>query len=369
MKIAFVSSGRSIHVKKLANGLVKHGHEVTLYTLPDHTKLLNEFDRKVKIEILKFGGKIGYYLNAPILRKKLQNGNYDVINCHYVSGYGTLTRLANVKPIVASVFGSDVYDYPFKSKLNMKRVIKNLNSANVITSTSQVMINKVREYYITEKPMYVTHFGVDTNIFKPNISANEKDSYTKEKFVFGIIKKLENKYGINVLIEAFSIFLNTLDDSSKCMLYIYGTGTQEMAYKKRVLDLKLQDNVVFKGYIENSLVPLALNEIDVICLPSVIDSESFGVAAVEAMACGKPLIVSDASGFTEVVEDKKCGFIIPKGDLESLVETMKVFYEMTEVELAELGENGVKRVNDLFDFEDNIVTYINAVSQAIKHEV
>jgi L-malate glycosyltransferase len=368
MKIAFVSSGNSIHVKKLANGLVKHGHSVTLYTLSNHNKLIDDFNKKVKVVILPFGGKTGYYLNAPILRRSLLKNNYDIVNCHYVSGYGTLVRLANVHPIVTSVFGSDVYDYPFKSSSNMKRIIKNLDSAAVITSTSQVMANKVREYYKTDKHIYVTHFGIDINIFKPISKEKNDNNNAYDCFTFGIVKKLEDKYGIGLLIKAFASFLENLEDKSRCKLIIYGRGSKENNYKALAKELNVQDFVIFKGYIQNELVPEALSKIDVVCLPSQEDSESFGVAAVEAMACAKPLIVSDASGFTEVVEDKICGFIIPKGDQNALIDKMKFCYEMSGDILENMGMNGYHRVQKMFNFEDNIMTYIEAISHALKYE-
>lgn len=360
MNIAFVSSGNSIHVQKLANGLVKNGHSVTLYTLPNHTKLLNRFDGRVEINLLKFGGKLGYYLNMPLLTRMLKKGNYDLVNCHYVSGYGTLARLTHVQPLVASVFGSDVYDYPFKSKSNMKKIIKNLDAAKVITSTSQVMANKVKEYYDTPKPIYVTPFGVDTSIFKPH-----KKNMDSTIFTFGIVKKLEDKYGIGLLIEAFAKFLESVDVKSKYRLMIYGRGSQEAKYKELAKELEVKDYVFFEGFIQNELVPEALSQMDVGVLPSQIDSESFGVSAVEAMACGVPLIVSDASGFTEVVEDKVCGFIVPKSDKEALVEMMKHVVSMDKKELTSMGQNGYQRVHNLYDFEDNIITYIDAISHAI----
>ncbi|GAA0469170.1 glycosyltransferase [Alkalibacillus silvisoli] len=363
MKIAFVSSGNSIHVKKLANGLVKHGHSVTLYTLPNHNKLTSDFDKKVKLVYLPFGGKLGYYLNALKLKKLLLKGNYDIVNCHYVSGYGTLARLANIQPIVTSVFGSDVYEYPFKSKSNMNRIIKNLDSAKVITSTSEVMANKVREFYKTKDPIYVTHFGIDLKLFKPTETTANKE---EKSFTFGIIKKLEDRYGFELLFKAFAKFLESLEDKSNCKLLIYGRGSREEYYKTLVKELNIAEYVHFKGFIQNELVPTAMNEIDVVCIPSY--NESFGVAAVEAMACGKPLIVSDASGFTEVVENKTCGFIVPRGDLEELVSKMKICYGMNKHDLKNMGLNGYQRAQDMFNFDKNIVTYIDAISQALKNE-
>lgn len=366
LKIAFISSGNSVHVKKLANGLVENGHLITLFTLPNHRKLINEFRPEVNVVYLPFGGKKGYYLNVYALRKFLKKEKFDIINCHFISGYGTLTRLADVHPIVTSVFGSDVYDYPYKSKNNMKRIIKNLDTASVITSTSQVMADKVREYYHTEKPIYVTHFGIDTKIFKP-LENKRNEDLPKQEFIFGVIKKMEDIYGIEILIRAFKLLLDHKKKEFNYKLFIYGRGSKEEAYKKLVENLGISKNVDFKGYIQNDLVPQAMSQMDVICLPS--HKESFGVAAVEAMACGKPLIVSDTDGFIEVVEDNVSGFIIPRGDIQALSSTMLRVSNMETEELNKIGEQGSLRAKKMFDFEINMQTYIEAISQAVDKEM
>lgn len=360
MNIAFISSGNSIHVKKLANGLIENGHKVTLYTLPNHTSLIDQFNDNVKIDILTFGGKKGYYLNVRELRKKLISNKFDLINCHYISGYGTLARLTKIRPLVASVFGSDVYDYPFRSKLNMKRIMKNLDASNVILSTSQVMVNKLREFYKAERLIFVTHFGVDTNIFKP-IKVNKSNS---QEFTFGIVKKLEDKYGIGILIEAFGELVKKNKSNKKLQLQIYGRGSQENKYKELSKKLGIDDKVYFNGFIKNELIPEAFSRIDVVCLPSI--SESFGVSAIEAMACAVPLIVSDAPGFTEIVKNNETGFIVPKGNLEELIEKMRICVEMPSEDLKKIGVNGRNRVLKMFDFNDNIQTYINAISVAVE---
>lgn len=323
MKIAFISSGNSIHVKKIANWLVKKNYNITLYTLPNHNKLLEDFDKKVKIVKLPFAGKKGYYLNVPFLRKELKKENYDLINCHYASGCGTMARLTGIHPISLAVFGADVYDYPYKSKLNMKRVIKNLDNADVITSTSYVMVEKIHEYYNKPKNIYVTPFGVDLNKFYPQ--EVEKEDY----FEFGIVKKIEHKYGIDILLKAYKAFRDEIPES-KTKLVIYGRGSAAEEYKALTSDLGLEESVEFRGFIQNELVPKALSHMDVACFPSRLDSESFGVAAVEAMACGTPVIASDASGFTEVIEDGKTGIIVPKEDVNAFKEAMKKVYFMSQ---------------------------------------
>ena len=360
MNIAFISSGNSIHVKKIANALVERGHSITLYTLPDYNKLLDDFDHRVKIVKLPVAGKKGYYLNVPFLKKQLLKGHYDLINAHYASGCGTMARLTGVHPFALAVFGADVYDYPFISKANMKRVVKNLDAADVLTSTSKVMVDKIHEYYPSNKPIYVTPFGVDINRFHP--CKVDKD---KNTFEFGIVKKIEHKYGIGLLLKAFKMFRDELPEIN-CNLVIYGRGSALNEYKEMANSIGLDDDSIFKGFIQNELVPNVLSHMDVACFPSVLDSESFGVAAVEAMACGTPVIASDASGFTEVVKDGVTGIIVKKNDVNELKNAMKKIYAMSSEERHAMGEAGIERVKQLYDFSDNIDTYINAITCALK---
>lgn len=359
MKIAFVSSGNSIHVKKIANYLVEKGNEITLFTLPDFNKLLDDFDTRIKIVKLPFSGKKGYYLNVLKLKKYLKEGKFDLLNCHYASGFGTLSRLTGFHPLSLAVFGADVYDYPYKSKSNMKRVIKNLDNADVITSTSNVMASKIREYYDRDKEIYVTPFGVDLKRFYPR--EVEKD----DVFEFGIVKKIEYKYGIDILLKAYKKFLAEVPDN-KTRLTIYGRGSATEDFKNLAKELNIDKNVEFRGFIANELVPEAFSKMDVACFPSRLDSESFGVAAVEAMACGTPVIASDASGFTEVIENEKTGIIVPKEDVDKFAEAMKKMYFMDKNQRETMGTRGYNRVKELYNFEENMEVYVEAIQHAFK---
>lgn len=358
MKIAFVSSGNSIHVKKIANNLVNRGYEITLFILPNQDKLLNDFDERVKIIKLPFSGKKGYYLNVPFLKRYLKKEKFDLINCHYASGCGTLTRLTGIHPVSLAVFGADVYDYPYKSKFNMKQVIKNLDNADVITSTSNVMVDKVHEYYKSDRKIYVTPFGVDLEKFY------HRDVEKDDTFEFGIVKKIEYKYGIDILLKAYSKFRKDIPES-KSRLVIYGRGSALEEFEKLSHDLRLEDFVEFKGFINNELVPEAFSKMDVACFPSRLDSESFGVAAVEAMACKTPVIASDASGFTEVIKNGETGIIVPKNDVDAFAEAMKKMYNMTKQEREEMGNKGSIRVKELYNFKENMEEYVEAIQQAI----
>lgn len=359
MKIAMISSGSSIHVKKIANAMAERGHEIRLYTLPNNTKLLSDFDRRILIVQLPWKGKAGYFLNAFFIRKNFKKYPPDLVNAHYASGYGTLARLVGKHPCALAVFGSDVYEYPFKSHFNMHIIRNNLDFADVLTSTSNVMAEQVKTFYNRDKHIYVTPFGVDLELFHP------KEKVKSGEFVFGTVKKIEPKYGIDILIRAFEKFCCTYPNKNTKLL-IYGTGTAVDEYRQLTENLGLSERVSFLGFIKNELVPEALAEMDVAIYSSSSSSESFGVAAVEAMACGVPVIASNASGFTEIMEEGKTGLLFPMNDVNALVQCMIKMYEMDPQERKRMGEAGVARVRKYYDFDKNMDAYENALQNAAK---
>lgn len=358
MRIAIVSSASSIHVNKLANALVNKDNEIVIYTLSNHTKLADRFDSRIKIVKLPFKSPLGYYLNVPILTMMLKKEKYDLINSHYASGYGTLSRLTGIHPLSLAVFGSDVFEYPYKSKRNMRNLIKNLQNADVITSTSHIMVEEIKKYYKANNEIFVTPFGVNVNQFYPLDIDRKKDI-----FEFGIVKKIEKIYGIDILIRAFKMFLDDYPNA-KAILSIYGRGSATDELIKLSEELEISDRVFFKGFINNEDVPKAFSTMSVACFPSVVD-ESFGVAIVEAMACGVPVIASDVAGFREVMINGSTGILVEKKSIHSLKKAMEKMYNMSVEDRNKFGEEGRKRVLEKFDFNRNMETYIDAISKAV----
>jgi glycosyltransferase involved in cell wall biosynthesis len=82
-----------------------------------------------------------------------------------------------------------------------------------------------------------------------------------------------------------------------------------------------------------------MGKIDVFVVPSVLDSESFGVAAVEAAACGLPVVASRVGGLVEVVRDGETGFLVPPRDTESLVNKLTALIGSPDMR-AQMGANG-----------------------------
>lgn len=352
MRILLISAARSVHTVRWANALCARGHKVMLAYLPEHENTGGELDSSIVCLRLPYSGAKGYYLSAHALRRAAKQFKPDIVNAHYASGYGTLMRMAKLKNTVLSVWGSDVYDFPYQSKLSMHIIRKNLKFADRIASTSNCMAEQTRRIMGEEKEISITPFGVDLNEFSPNSAPIDKNEIQIVN-----VKALEPKYGIETLIRAVKLLLEKLQNEKKeeiadrVTCRIYGDGSQRQELEKLILELGLQNKVSLEGKIPHSEVVGVLRNSDVFCALS--DSESFGVAAVEAAAVGLPVVVSDADGLKEVTDQGVTGFVVHRRDPEEAAKALEQLV-LDSTLRRKMGLAGRQRVEQLYNWQDNV---------------
>jgi glycosyltransferase involved in cell wall biosynthesis len=318
---------------------------------------------QVEIHYIKSVSGIGYWLGSGQLKKMLSIFKPDILNAHYATGYGTLARRSKFRPLLLSVWGSDVYDFPNISIFHKKLLQSNLKSATCIASTSKAMAVQVKKIFHTQNDINITPFGVDCEIFK---RINEPNANI---LTVGIVKALETKYGIDLLLRAFALLKTRMQKEDKTpaggiCLEIYGSGSQLEKLKKLSIELNIDVLTHFYGAVPHSKVPQIINSFNIFVAPSIIDSESFGVAAVEAMACETPVIVSDADGFKEVTINEVTGFVVPKHDY--LILANKLYILATNPELCKkMGKAGREHVLKNYNFKDNVMTMENVMTNTV----
>lgn len=361
MKIAIISGASSIHTIRWANGLAEAGHDVHVIT---QHEAYDPFLHNVTVHQFPFRGVLGYFLMASKVRKLLQQINPDVVNAHYASGYATTARLANVRPFVLSVWGSDVYDFPYKSPLHKWLVRKNLLTADVVASTSYCMAEQIRSLASELVDIPITPFGVDMQAYEQvqPLAANNN------KLVIGTVKTMASTYGIDILIEAFALLYAKLKETApslveKLEFRLVGGGPQEEEYRQLVAKLGLTDKVNFVGLVPHKEVPNELAKLDVYVALSRI--ESFGVAIIEAGAARRPVVVSDAGGLPEVTIDGVTGIVVPRENPQAAADAIEKLVLSPELRV-NMGEAGRKHVAETYSW-DVCVEQMVKVLEAAKH--
>lgn len=353
-KILFLSDGSSIHTKRWVNSIVERGETIRLFSLkpvnkadyPSENFSFTEFNLQKRFGSLS---KINYLKVLPQLKKVIREFRPDILHAHFATSYGLLGALSGFHPFILSVWGSDVFDFPKKSFLHRSVLEYNLKKADKILSTSHVMAVETKNY--TDKEIEVTPFGIDTVKFAPEKAERAAlTPFSEEDIVVGTIKLLEDKYGINYLIEAFSTVAKKHPELPLKLL-IVGDGSERKNLESLTEKLEIKDKVYFAGMADYSKVPYFNNVLDVYAALS--NYESFGVAIIEAQSCGKPVVVSNIGGLPEVVEDGVTGFVVERKDAAAAAEKLEKL--VLDADLRErMGSAGRERVLRLYDWNENV---------------
>lgn len=344
-KLAFIAPANSIHTVKWVNEMNTRDYDVTLFSLRAHQDISKSVSKGVHIEYLHFDPPFGYYLATHELKKKLEEGDFDVVNAHYATGYGTLARLSKAHPLLLNVWGSDVYDFPYRSYMNKILLQKNLNNADRIASTSEVMAEQIiRMSGIEKERITITPFGIDTIKFSPR----HTHSFDRKCPIIGIIKTLEPQYGIDVLIKSIAELNKIIPQ--KVRLEIYGKGMQRESLETLSKELSLTEQIHFNGYVDHEKVSEILNSFDIFAVSS--NSESFGVSLIEAMACEMPVVATDADGFKEIITDGEDGLLVECGDYRAMAKAFKLLIT-DENKRKCIGKKARENVIKRYTWKDN----------------
>ncbi|MDI6851721.1 MAG: glycosyltransferase family 4 protein [bacterium] len=367
MKVFLLSKVNSTHTIRWANALVERGIKVLVFgledlKLKDNPYLPEIIVKTASIDEPKHGGlkgKINYLKALPKVKSAIEEFKPDVLHAHYASSYGLIGALTKFHPLIISLWGSDVFDFPKKSFLNALIIRHNLKKADKITSTSITMAREATKY--TAKKIDVVPFGVDIETFKP---FEVKKVFTEDSVVIGTVKSLEKKYGIDTLISAFALLKRKSKENLN--LLIGGDGPERENLKQLVKELKVEDSVVFTGYIPHAQLPKYMNMIDIFVLLSRVE-ESFGVVVVEAMACGKPVVVSNKGGLPEVVEEGVTGFVVPAENPKATASAIETLIKDKELRKS-MGRRGRERVLKLYNWKENVSKMIEIYEELLKQK-
>jgi D-inositol-3-phosphate glycosyltransferase len=286
---------------------------------------------------------------------------YDLIHSHYwLSGLvGLQLRRQWHVPLVhmfhtLALMKSRVAQSPEEepSSLRLEAETEILRSADRVVASTQAELAQFQWLYkVDTSHTAVIPPGVDTAHFYP-IPIDEAKAFVglaPHENMLLYVGRIEPLKGVDILLEALAILerYGVLELHPVCLAIIGGepeASDQEMtAEMVRLKDLSkslgMGDLVTFLGKQDQESLPYYYSAAEVVVMPS--HYESFGMVALEAMACGTPVVASETGGLVFLVRDGETGFHVPAGDAAALADRLQTLIQ-DEVLRARLGRNAAE---------------------------
>ena len=280
------------------------------------------------------------------LYRLLKSHKFDLIHTHAYSA-GTIGRisafLAGIPVIISH--NHSIYDY-YNKYYHFVEWLLSLITDRVICISEVVNRFASETQRINAKKLITIHNGIDDVC---HVTEKRSSDLKKElglpinHSVICTIAHMEEHKGIKYLLESASLLLQLRNDIS---FLLVGEGALKEELKILCVDLKIEKNVIFAGERNDILEILSL--IDIFVQPSL--REGLGLAILEAMACGKPVIATNVGGIPEVVQDRVSGILVPIGDFKALYSAMIELLNNTE-KMKEMGNKGKRIFSENFHSE------------------
>ncbi len=354
------SNGQAIFTTTLAEGLAARGHEVTAVFPSEQEKpfcsvrngvqlehvrssalfpfihpeswvarasrreLAAIFD-KVRPEVLHFHDH--YPPTSVMLREARQRGLRIVGTNHFMP-----ENVAPYAPVISNI-------KPLFKWLAWAWVLRDYNHADVVTAQSKAAAALIRAQGL-KPPVFPVSCGIDLRRFHPDpkvdrAACRRRYGLDEKKIIFLFVGRVDREKRVDVLLRAMSLLQR--DD---IQLAVAGRGAATGDYEALARKLNLGDRVRFTGYIPNEDLHTLLNSVEVFTMPS--EAELLSIASLEAMACGRPMLLADAVALPELVTHGVNGYLFKPGEPEDAAHYMQLLADQPE-RWAEMGAASAER--------------------------
>lgn len=241
----------------------------------------------------------------------------DVLHVHYAVPHAVCAFLAKQMvgdqlKVVTTLHGTDItvlaQDESLKDLIRLA-----INESDAVTAVSRDLIQETREVLDISRDIDLTYNFVDKRIYYPRDISSLRGDYAEphEK----ILMHISNFRPVKRVGDVVDIFAK-VQEKVPSKLLLVGEGPDLPKVQCKIRELGLEDKVLFLGKQDDIAQVISLA--DVLLLPS--EKESFGLVALEAMACGVPTIGSIAGGIPELVVHGETGFLAPIGDTKRMAD-------------------------------------------------
>lgn len=350
------TGGMSVYIRELAREMGRQGHQVDVYTryhnqadtqvveLGQNSRLihLRAGDKEEIDKLAIFPHLPDFTCNLESFRV-LNNLQYDLVFSHYwhsawvgnrlqqwwkvpnISVFHTLAAIKNTFNI-----GENEPELRIEAEAELIR-----NSQHIIATTNREKEVLAGHYGASPEQIGVVPCGVNFEIFSPVEKEKVKKAlgFNNEKIIL-FVGRIDPLKGIENLLKA----VRCLPENHKTKLVIIGGDKYSQPEIERLktlcTELQIHDAVTFKGLIEHNELPDYYSAADVCVIPSFY--ESFGLVALESLACGTPVVANDVGDLKNIIRQGETGFVTTDNSPQSLADKIETVLSWSETDIKSL---------------------------------
>ncbi len=361
--------GSGVIATELGKGLAAQGHNIHFITYKRPVRLSSFQENIYYHEVTSLEYPLFEY--APYetsLASKLvdvvQFENLDLLHVHYAIPHAAVAYMVKMIlrdlgkniPVVTTLHGTDIT--LVGEDKSFSPVVKfSINHSDGVTAVSQYLEQRTRDVFNIDCDIKVIYNFIDFSRFKKT----DKDHFKKALAPHGekILVHTSNFRKVKRVEDVIKVYAQVHERVSSKLLLI-GDGPERKRLEDLCRQMGLYEDIRFLGKQDAVEELLAIS--DLFLIPS--GEESFGLAALEAMACEVPVISSDVGGLPEVNEDGVTGYLCKLGDIKGMADRSVEILSNPHL-LSEMSGNALQRAKE-FDIKKILPVYLDYYQEVIE---
>lgn len=356
-----LTGGTEIQTLSLVRALVQDGHQVTVVCYFEYAPIMIEHYQNEGSKVIclnpagtRISGWNGIRFLFKGIRKILKEERPDIVHVQYMAPGAIpilLLRMLGMKNIIVTVHtAADIYSSLYLIHFIQKHCVRVFTC---ITMRAEKSFFGSAELYNSDTNLKKRNHFTIYNALPPYIHIREEQkSFSDGQITLGVVSRLERIKGMDLVVPAFAKLKKQYTD---IRLLVVGDGSQRSIMQEQAIELGVNDSVEWMGRQEQSCLQSLYDRIDILLMPS--RSEGFGLTAIEGMARGCVVVVSDTGGLPEVVKDGETGLLHQVEDAEDMTAKIQSLLE-SRMRIIQLSRNSVSYVSQ-FSFAKYAAAFCN----------
>ena len=356
--------GSGVVATELGKALAENGHEIHFISSSIPFRLShvagNIFFHEVNVQTYPLFEYPPYTLSLTSKMVDIsKHAGLDVMHVHYAIPHAASAVMAREMlrsegqhvPVVTTLHGTDItligQDPSFAPVVTWS-----INASDGVTAVSDYLRRETYEHFDVSNGIEVVPNFIDTDRFK----RQDKEHFKQALCPNGekVIVHVSNFRPVKNADQVVETFARLRGDDLPVKLLLVGDGPDRVPAERKARDLGVYDDIRFLG--KQDPVEEILSIADVFLMPS--GSETFGLAALEAMACNVPVVASNVGGLPELIVDGETGFLCPLDDVDAFTQRTRAL--LTNDDLHERMSTAAReRAEDAFDINKIVPMYEN----------